>query len=153
MLNCFVKMLIDFIRAQPLGIKQFLKFCVVGGGGTITNLSFMYVFGTIMGINLYISVVICFSIAASQNYFFNEMWTFNVENTNRPNKKRYTKFFLYSAGTALLINLAIFRLIDGLLPVLGEYDGDFRGIFIQTLCIPFTMGFNFIISKKITFKS
>jgi putative flippase GtrA len=59
---------------------KFLKFGVVGLSGVFVDFGFTYICKEWLKIPKYIANSIGFSIAASSNYLFNRIWTFNSNN-------------------------------------------------------------------------
>jgi len=55
---------------------KFIKFGIVGGSGVFVDFGFTYVCKEWLKIPKYIANAIGFSIAASSNYLFNRIWTF-----------------------------------------------------------------------------
>jgi len=60
-------------------IKQGIKFAVVGGIGTLVNLSILYIFTDIIGVLYLISAAIAFNVALVNNYILNKIWTFKED--------------------------------------------------------------------------
>ena len=154
-----------------LSIIQFIKFSVVGGMGTLTNLGIytvlvkytdLLVFDVAdnpvfdsTALELFLASTLCFFIAASQNYFLNEKWTFNFYEDNDVNKNRYAKFLTFSL-LALSVNLAflyfVLKIMEKYWFVSGVPHDSFWVIVPQAFGILAGMGINFIMSKYITFK-
>ena len=64
---------------DKLLISKFLKFGIVGCSGMIIDLGITYLCKEILRINKFISNGIGFILAATSNYFFNRIWTFNSQ--------------------------------------------------------------------------
>ena len=77
---------------------RFIKFCLTGGAGTITNIVIFFILVDCFAFNDILSNVICFLIAVTQNYIINEKWTFNYENNedNNISIKRWGNFIIAS---------------------------------------------------------
>jgi len=84
---------------------QFLKFCIVGGLGTITNLAIFTVLVSLLDFNKSVAVAIGFVISAIQNYTLNHFWSFSEKTKDSEmSKEAMIKFFIV-ALTALGLNL------------------------------------------------
>ena len=97
--------------AEPV-LKQFVQFVLVGGLGTVTNLVVFYLVVDKGGVAPLPGAVISFGISVSQNYVFNQMWTFQSGHAEGVSLKRYAKYVCFSL-LALAVNLAVLQwLID-----------------------------------------
>ncbi len=83
---------------------KFIKFCVVGLSGLIIDFGTTYLCKEKLKIQKYISNAIGFILAASSNYFFNRIWTFQSHNPQIV--VEYSKFLAIS-----IIGLGINSLI------------------------------------------
>lgn len=92
-------MLLTMIFDQNL-IMKFLKFGVVGGSGVIIDFFFTWLLKEKFKIHKYVANTIGFTIAASTNWIFNRIWTF--ESTNQDVIQEYSSFLVVS-----LVGLAI----------------------------------------------
>ena len=132
--------------------RQFAKFALVGGLGTVTNLAlfFMLVDVAVLGaVPPLAGSAICFLVAVSQNYVLNELWTFRwAPDEESPSEslsfKRYVKFvaaslvgFAINAGV-LVVLLAALEFPLALIP--------------QAIGILAGMLFNFIASRRVVFR-
>lgn len=89
-------------------IWKFLKFCVVGFSGMVVDFGTTWLCKEKFGWNKYVSNSIGFILAASNNYLWNRLWTFQSTNTNIP--VEYGKFLLVSAIGLGLNNLTVYIL-------------------------------------------
>ena len=89
-------------------IIQLFKFIAVGFSGLIIDFGITFLCKEKILLNKYISNSIGFAIAASSNYFFNRIWTFNSSN---PNITIEFSSFLLVSIIGLLINNSILWLI------------------------------------------
>ena len=87
-------------------ILKFLKFGVVGILGMAVDFFITLLCKEKLQFNKYISNSIGFIIAASSNYFFNRVWTF--QSTNNQIVKEYSSFLLISIFGLGLNNLIIY---------------------------------------------
>jgi putative flippase GtrA len=90
-------------------IKLF-KFGLVGFSGVFIDFSVTYLFKEVFKIKKYISNSIGFSIAASSNYLFNRLWTFNSSNPSV--LIEFSKFFIIALIGLGLNNLLIYIFND-----------------------------------------
>jgi putative flippase GtrA len=56
--------------------KRFLKFAIVGLGGTIVDFSFFNIFSSLFGFSIIPSSIISFLIAVINNFYWNRNWTY-----------------------------------------------------------------------------
>jgi len=85
-------------------VLKFLKFGVVGFSGVFIDFGLTYFFKEKLRIQKFVANAIGFMTAASSNYFFNRVWTFN---SNNPEVAiEFTNFFAVS-----LIGLGINSLV------------------------------------------
>lgn len=145
--------------------SAFLKFLVVGGFGTIINISFYTIFVK-YGIHYIVASLIAFVIAVTSNYYFNSIWTFKNRATHKTKLKKYVEFISISSLN-LLTNLIILSLTLWFLNknmALGDFlsnsfnsilNGDplfYNKIIAQIVGIGFATILNYLGNKFITFK-
>jgi putative flippase GtrA len=123
----------------PLVLK-FIKFGVVGLSGVFIDFGFTWVCKERLRIQKYGSNAIGFSIAASWNYFFNRIWTFQSDNPEIMTE--FGLFFLIS-----LIGLAINTLVLWLL--VSRYHKNFY--LSKLFAIGVATAWNFLANYFITF--
>jgi|ERR1035437_871070 putative flippase GtrA len=85
---------------------KFFKFIVVGFSGMIVDFSITILLKEKFKINRYISNSAGFTIAASSNYLFNRLWTF--ESNNPKVLIEYSTFLLISLIGLFINNLIIY---------------------------------------------
>jgi putative flippase GtrA len=96
------------------------------------------------GFDPLLGMLLCFGIAASQNYVLNEVWTFATESTGKISLRRYGKFLAASLA-GLAVNAAV---LAGLLA-----SFEFPLVVIpQAVGIAAGMLFNFAASRWFIFK-
>lgn len=96
---------------KQLIIYKFLRFCIVGGLGTITNLALYFIFVDLLFFN-YILISICtFLIAATQNYLLNHIWTFKDITINKKTSLNGYLKFLFVSLIGLAFNLIVLKLM------------------------------------------
>ena len=124
--------------------SEIYKFFLVGLGGAIIVLGFTWVFTSIFGIHYVISTVISFEFSMVWGFFANDKWTFSiVKKTSKP----YLRFIKYNGFS--LLGLGIIQVI---MVTLTAYFGLYYTI-SQLLAIVVAFLFNFIMSKKFSFRN
>jgi putative flippase GtrA len=132
----------------PLGLRQFIKFVVVGGTGTLVNLGVFQLLvwlyerasGGSAGLFNQIAVGIAFCVAVTSNFLLNRFWTFRHRGRI---VRHFGRFFLVS-----LIGLGLNELFFTLL---HNVAGVHRLVSLL-LAILIVMPFNFIGSKWWAFR-
>lgn len=123
--------------------KQFIKFCIVGGIGTIVNLAILYAMVEFLKISYIFGATIAFVVAVINNYILNKLWTFKDKRTGKTFiTKQWIKFLSISV-ISLGANLAALYLLVEFL--------NLWYIFAQIIAILASLGINFIGNKKWTF--
>lgn len=128
--------------------RQFIKFAVVGGTGTIVNLVVLQITLLIWGalaaatpfaVEIFASGL-AFAVAVVNNYLLNRWWTFRSKSNMGG---EFTKFFIVSLAGLGLNELAfwVFR---------GEIGIDV--MISQLLAIACVLPFNFIVNKLWSFR-
>ncbi|MEZ5082313.1 MAG: GtrA family protein [Bacteroidales bacterium] len=119
---------------------KFVKFGVVGFSGVFVDFGFTYVCKEWLKIQKYVANAIGFTIAASWNYLFNRIWTF--ESHNPEIAIEYFQFFIIS-----MIGLGINTLVLWIL--VSKYKKHF---YISKLfAIAVVTVWNFLANYFITF--
>lgn len=151
---------------------RFLKFGVVGGIGTFIDFAvtaiLMYMFsleeyltqsiGSLMsnGFDNIVMVVLFvnavgFVVAATSNYFFNRVWTFNSKNPDVSSE--YTRFFIVSL-IGLAINLGVIYIFN----TYSDWSFVIFGVFVsnfwvaKTIATGVVMFWNFFANNYFTFR-
>ncbi len=119
---------------------KFIKFALVGFSGIFIDFGFTYLFKEKAKIQKYLSNALGFTIAASSNYFFNRIWTFQSENPQI--LVEYSEFLIIS-----MIGLALNTLI--LWMIVSRLQWNFY--FAKLLAIGFVTIWNFFANAYITF--
>ena len=123
------------------GIRQFVKFGLVGASSTIIDWS-IYLLLTRFGHLFYLMAkILSFSVAVFNSYTWNRRWTFR---SNDPQKLRQFIKFLVISLIGLVLNTAImFSVVDYL------KLSDLYGLVIATAIVTL---WNFTANKFYTFK-
>jgi dolichol-phosphate mannosyltransferase len=145
----FIKALLDVWRIKfmhlNLWLKQFIKFAITGGLGTITNLTIFFLSADILNLPVIPVSIVCFLIAGMQNYIINHKWSFSaVMHKSALSAKKYF-LFLSSSLVGLAVNIAVMTSI--IMSVNLPYK------FIAQACgIMAGMLINFLFSKTLVFR-
>ena len=91
---------------------KFLKFCAVGFSGMLIDFATTWVLKEKARINKYIANSTGFILAATSNYIWNRIWTFNSKNEEIA--VEYFSFILISIAGLGINNLVIYLLNDKL---------------------------------------
>lgn len=91
---------------------KFLKFGVVGFSGLFVDFGLTYLFKEIFHVQKYVSNAIGFMMAATSNYIFNRIWTF--ESTNPNIALEYTEFIVISLIGLVVNTLILYLLVSRL---------------------------------------
>ena len=89
---------------------QFLKFCVVGATGVIVDFGLTYLLKEKLKLNKYVANSTGFICAATSNYIFNRIWTFQSQN---PDIAGQYLTFIGISLVGLGLNNAIIYLLHG----------------------------------------
>jgi putative flippase GtrA len=126
--------------------SQFIRFCVTGGMGTVTNLIIFFIFADTFGISEIPVSIGCFLIADTQNYIINHKWSFARNTRQTPLSIKKWLAFLGGSLAGLAVNLMVMT------AALTYFTLPFK--FIAQACgILAGMVVNFITSKFIIFRS
>jgi putative flippase GtrA len=117
---------------------KFFKFIVVGFSGMIVDFSITILLKEKLKINRYISNSAGFTIAASSNYLFNRLWTF--ESNNPKVLVEYGTFFLISLIGLFINNLIIYL-----------FEKKLKFYFAKFLAIMVTSLWNFMANYYLNF--
>ena len=141
---------------QRRGVRQFVKFGIVGASSTVINfavLNFMLIalhFKDVQPSGKYTSATVAFLVSVVNGYFWNRRWTFR----DTPEKAASTQFtqFLLVNLVGLVLDLLIIRLIS------SPLETDFRVSLVkatniaQLVATGAVVFWNFFANKKWTFK-
>ena len=95
-----------------LFLLKFLKFCVVGFSGMVIDFSTTWLLKEKAKVNKYIANSTGFILAATSNYIWNRIWTFQSENSRIA--VEYLSFILISVAGLGINNFVIYLLNDRL---------------------------------------
>jgi putative flippase GtrA len=121
-------------------VRKFIKFGLVGLSGLFIDFGFTYLFKEKAKLQKYLSNALGFTIAASSNYVFNRIWTFQSENPQI--LVEYSEFLLIS-----MIGLGLNSLILWLIVSKMRWNFYFAKLF----AVGFVTFWNFFANAYITF--
>ncbi|MEN3038219.1 MAG: GtrA family protein [Candidatus Kryptonium sp.] len=122
-------------------ILKFIKFSIVGFTGVIVDFGATFIAKEKLKIQKYIANSIGFTLAATNNYILNRIWTFQSKDPEI--LLQYGKFFIISVIGLLLNNLIVY-LLHGRTK-LNFYISKGFAILVVTL-------WNFLANYKFTFR-
>jgi putative flippase GtrA len=122
-------------------ILKFLKFCVVGFTGLVIDFGTTWLLKEKIRINKYFANSAGFVIAATSNYIWNRVWTFQSENSHIA--EEYFSFILISIAGLGISNLLVYIFSDRM--KINFYLSKLIAIGVVTL-------WNFIMNFIITFR-
>lgn len=93
-------------------ILKFIKFCVVGASGMVVDFGVTWILKEKLKVNKYIANSTGFILAATSNYVWNRLWTFQSENSGIA--VEYLSFIGISIIGLLINNIVIYILNDKL---------------------------------------
>ena len=144
----FVKALLDVWRIKlmcmSIGIKQFIKFGITGGLGTITNLLLFFLFADKIGLSEIPVSIGCFIIAGTQNYIIHHKWSFANNTRNSKLSIKKWALFLCVSLAGLALNLLVMK------SVLAFWNPPYK-VIAQGAGIAAGMIVNFAFSKIFVF--
>jgi len=122
-------------------LLKFLKFCVVGFSGMIIDFGTTWLLKEKARVNKYIANSTGFVLAATSNYIWNRIWTF--ESRNSEIAVEYLSFILISVAGLGINNFVIFLLNDKL---------KFNFYLSKLIAIGVVTIWNFVMNFIITFR-
>lgn len=132
------------LASLPDAGVQLVRFGLVGGLGTLTNLALFYGLVDLGGMGPLRGAVLCFAVAVTQNYALNELWTFATRGEATLAWGRYGKFVAASL-VGLAVNAAVLAGLIALyaFPLL---------VIPQAVGIGAGMAVNFVASRQLVFR-
>jgi putative flippase GtrA len=126
---------------ENLLLLKFVKFCVVGLSGMGVDFGTTWILKEKVRINKYIANSTGFILAATSNYVWNRVWTFQSE--NKQIFREYSLFILISVAGLGINNFIIFLLNDKM--KINFYISKLFAVGVVTL-------WNFLMNYLITFR-
>jgi putative flippase GtrA len=105
-------MVVFGITLDKVFLLKFLKFGAVGGSGVLVDFLFTWIFKEKLKVQKYVANAIGFTIAASTNWVFNRIWTFNSHNPEV--LREYSEFLVISLIGLGINSLVLWFLTDKL---------------------------------------
>jgi putative flippase GtrA len=151
---------------QRQGLRQFIKFCLVGALSTAVNLGVLYLLVELLHILQYfqsehvgraVALTIAFVVSVVNGYFWNSKWTFRQ--SDAAGERRRIFQFTVTNLVGLCLNVLIATtvahrtpgiLLQALSPYLKRDPGVFVGTIAATVIVVF---WNFTVNKYWTFRS
>jgi putative flippase GtrA len=122
-------------------LLKLIKFSVVGFSGLLLDFGLTWWLKEKMAVNRYIANTLGFIFAASSNYFFNKLWTFEDTTDN------YSSQYLSFVGIAVIGLL----LSNGIIYFLHQYKKQ-PFYFSKLLAVGIVVLWNFSLNYLFTFK-
>ncbi len=125
--------------------SRFIKFCIVGGVGTLINMGLLWAFTELFGIYYLISSILAIEFSIISNFFLNEIWTWSDRKTHGRN--RFIRFLKCNAGysVGILVNVSMLGLLTSIF--------DINYLVSNLIAIIFSTLINFVIHDKWTWKA
>lgn len=151
---------------QRRGLRQFVKFCLVGGLSTVVNLGVLYLLVELLHIRQWfhsehvsraVAVTIAFLVSVANGYYWNSKWTFRQTDPNGAQRRMFQ--FLVTNVVGLCLNVLIATTVASrtsahVLQVLSPYLKRDPAVFVGTLAATVIVVFwNFTVNKYWTFRS
>src|SRR6202162_109271 len=124
------------IRIHLLKTSTFLRFCIVGASGTLIDTAMLFLLSDprTLNWNLTGSKIIAAELALTNNFIWNDLWTFGKfssrQNTFRQRARRFLKFNLF-CSVGIILNIIILN-IGFKVFHLNRYIANLSAIFIVT---------------------
>jgi dolichol-phosphate mannosyltransferase len=136
---------IKFYRIKNNVIEQMIKFAVIGGLGTITNLLLFFLFVDVAKLSAIPVSIACFLVSGTQNYYLHHKWSF-AQNTHgtAPSIRKWL-LFLTSAILGLGVNITLVSIM--LKTIVLPYK-----VIAQACGILAGMAVNFVAAKFVVFR-
>ncbi len=122
-------------------LLKFIKFCAVGFSGMVIDFGTTWLLKEKARVNKYIANSTGFCLAATSNYIWNRLWTFQSENSQIASE--YLSFIMISVIGLGINNLVIFIFSDKL---------KFNFYFSKLIAVGVVTIWNFIMNYLITFR-
>lgn len=97
---------------QRRGLRQFVKFCLVGATGVIVDFGVLNLLVIVFRLNVYLSAATSFILATFDTYLWNRLWTFHSQ--ARGKIQQFMQFFMVGTVGLGLNLLLMYLLIEHL---------------------------------------
>lgn len=135
------------------GVRQFIKFCLVGASSTIVDLGVFYLLNTVFGLWWLLADIVSFSLGVTNGFIWNSRWTFGQIENSSP-RTRYIKFVAVNL-VGLLLSVTIMKTVFAFYYG-GWHHDDPKGwiaIAAKLTATPIVVFWNFFANKHWTFKA
>ena len=142
--------------AQRRGVRQLVKFCLVGATSTVIDKGTLWVLvnDVLPRTPWWVSATISFALAVTNGFVWNRTWTFRARDHARA-RRQYSMFLttnLVGLGLNLALTKAFLVAWTGRLFQFGEHP-EANAVVLASVCaVPFVVLWNFVASKYWTFK-
>lgn len=156
------------------GLRQFVKFCVVGASSTLVDFGVFYLLIEIVHLQQHVeavgfaggpardaarglAVLAAFLVAVTNGFYWNSLWTFRT--TERDGRRRRYARFVFTNLIGLALNLSITLLVARACPpalstlLAGFLHRDPAAFFGKAAATLIVVFWNFTASKYWTFRS
>lgn len=93
-------------------LKQFIKFCIIGGISAVINFFILYTFTEFLQIWYLFSAIIGYIIAATFNFLSNKAWTFRHPAKGKEALRQLVKFLVVSVSGLITNTLIIYSVTE-----------------------------------------
>lgn len=145
------------MKAKLLPYATFIKFCIVGGLGTLIDFLGFFFGLRVLFLPLWAATILGFVLAVINNFLLNKFWTFRQGRSGM--RKQMIKFTLVSLGGLVISVLAVYLLVytiegtegfleywrDGLIP-------DSTAAIAKLTASAIVLMWNFLLNKHWTFR-
>jgi len=146
---------------QNRGLRQFVKFCIVGFSSTIIDKGLLWLLTFKMTVLVsfplvpwYVWNTLTFCVAVTNGFLLNRHWTFRAQGHSSA-RQQYSRFFFINAiGLVLTLLITKFFLYLFTGEFLHQENPDKKMLMLASLCpIPFVAIWNFSAAKYWTFRA
>lgn len=122
--------------------NQLVSYLFVGGGATLVEWLFFWIFDSALGIQYLVSTILAMIVSTFSNWLFGRLWTFR--NAEKQNIALEIGKVYATAAVGILLNLLIMRILVG---NCGMHDMIAK--IIATLIV---FAYNFLIRKLVIYR-
>ena len=137
------------LRFKSASVSRFMRFCVSGFSGVFVNMAILFVLREFIGLGLTRSAMLAAEIAIVNNFFWNDIWTFqDISRKQKGWSKRVKRFLKFNiiCLSGLILNVLIINLLYNLWEI-NEYLANLIAIAIITF---WNFWFNLKLSWRVT---
>lgn len=122
--------------------NQLVSYLFVGGGATLVEWLFFWIFDSALGIQYLISTILAMIISTFSNWLFGRLWTFR--NAEKQNITLEIGKVYATAAVGILLNLLIMRILVG---NFGIHD-----MIAKIIATIIVFAYNFLIRKLVIYR-